>query len=108
MRTERAWYRWAYGRGRGSGALAFDEGSTVVEAETAWRFDNRICNLARPGARKPVVEARVRGLDLALRDGEGLLDPAVSLNRSARPAQVPFAPFEPPIPPREQLLTRLS
>ena len=78
MRTERAWYRWAYGRGRGGGALSFDEGSTVVEAETAWRFDNRICIWLGPGARKPVVEARVRGLELALREGEGLLDPAVT------------------------------
>ncbi len=76
MRTERAWYRWAYGRSRGNGALAFDEGSTVVEAETAWRFDNRICIWLGAGARKPVVEARVRGLDLALRDGESLIDAA--------------------------------
>jgi hypothetical protein len=76
MRTERAWYRWAYGRGSGNGALAFDEGSTLVEAETAWRFDNRICIWLGSGARRTVVEARVRGLDLALRDGEGLLDSA--------------------------------
>ena len=78
MRTERAWYRWAYGRGRGSGALAFHAGTAIVETETPWRFDNRIGIWLAPGARRTVVEARVRGLDLALRDREGLLDPAVS------------------------------
>jgi hypothetical protein len=76
MRTERAWYRWAYGRGRGNGALAFDEGSTVVETETAWRFDNRICIWLGPGACRTVVDARLRELDLALRDGDGRLEAA--------------------------------
>ena len=78
MRTERAWYRWAYGRGRGDGALAFDAGSSLDETETAWRLDSRLCVWLAPGARRPVVEARIAGLDTALQDPDGLLDPAVS------------------------------
>jgi hypothetical protein len=77
MRTERAWYRWASGRGRGSGPLAFDAGPGVVETETAWRFDNRICIWLAPGARRQVVESRLRELDVALQDRDNLIDPAV-------------------------------
>jgi hypothetical protein len=77
MHTERAWYRWTSGRGRGSGALDFDAGSSVVEAETAWRFDNRIGIWLAPGARRQVVESRLRGLDVALQDRDGLIGPAV-------------------------------
>ena len=78
MRTERAWYRWAYGRGRGDGALAFDAGSSLDETETAWRLDSRLCVWLAPGARRPVVEARIAGLGTAMQDPDGLLDPAVS------------------------------
>ncbi len=78
MRTERAWYRWAYGRGRGHGAPAFDAASPLAESETAWRLDNRLCVWLAPGARRSVVEARIAGLDVALQDPDGLLDPGVS------------------------------
>jgi CobW/HypB/UreG, nucleotide-binding domain len=71
MRTERAWYRWAYGRGRGHGALAFDAGSSLVETETAWRLDNRLCVWLAPGARRAVVEAGIAGLGIALQDDDG-------------------------------------
>ena len=78
MRTERAWYRWAFCRGRGSAGLFFVVGSQIAESETAWRFDNRLCVWLAPAARRQRVDARVRGLDLALRDRSGLFDPGVS------------------------------
>jgi hypothetical protein len=78
MRTPRAWYRWTFGRGGGAGPLAFDEGQRIVEAETTWRFDNRICLWLASGPRRQAVAARLQGLDRALQGPEGLLDPAVS------------------------------
>ena len=78
MRTPRAWYRWSFGRGRGTGSLTFNAGATLVEAETGWRFDNRICVWLRPGTRRPAIEARLQGLDRFLERSGGLLDPAIS------------------------------
>ena len=78
MRTPRAWYEWRFGRGRGAGSLAFNAGAQVVEAETSWRFDNRICLWLGQGARRKAIETRLQALELAFQGADGLLDPAVS------------------------------
>ena len=75
MRTPRAWYRWRFGCGRGPVALTFDEGRRIVETETAWRLDSRICLWLAPGADREAIHARLQGLDLALEEGE---DPSVT------------------------------
>ncbi len=77
MHTQRAWYRWAFGRGRGVGALAFDTGAQIVETETAWRLDNRVCLWFERGARREALQARVQGLDIALQGEEGMPDPEI-------------------------------
>jgi hypothetical protein len=75
MRTERAWYRWAFGRGRGLGALAFDAGSSLDEGETAWRLDNRLCVWLTSADARPGIEARLAELDRALQRRDGSPDP---------------------------------
>lgn len=76
MRTPRAWYRWSYGCGRGIGPLTFNAGPRIIEAETGWRFDNRVCVWLRPGARREAIDARVQRLDQALAGCDGLPDSA--------------------------------
>ena len=74
VRTPRAWYRWGFGRGRGEGALGFDDGPELVESETAWRLDNRFCLWLEPGTagrRLRVIEALVEDLQRAM---EGAAD----------------------------------
>lgn len=66
FRTSRAWYCWRFGRGLDHGPFAFDHGRKVVETETAWRFDNRICLWLAPGASRHALQGRVEALQLAL------------------------------------------
>jgi hypothetical protein len=72
LRTPRAWYRWAFGRGSGVvGAPDFDVGPQLVESESAWRLDNRLCLWLRPDVlrlRNPTapVAAILQALDASL------------------------------------------
>jgi hypothetical protein len=63
VRTPRAWYRWASGRGGGPGTLSFEAGPGVREEETTWRLDSRLCLWLSPAALRAPIEARLRALD---------------------------------------------
>ncbi len=75
LRTPRAWYCWCHGRV--GGCVELGPGGRIDEAETGWRFDNRILVWLAAGANRRSVRARLAQLDLAIQGPDGPVDTTV-------------------------------